>query len=163
MKVISRKDAAAQGIKRYFTGKPCLRGHVAERRVVSRDCVLCRDQRKLHSEQTQPRSYLAHKYRKMRRRITGRAVKSAHLYKGLGIMPREEFLAWAVADSAFKSLWATYQLAGRPMRLSPSIDRIDTQRGYVRGNVQFITHSANSRKAALWKYYGLNPITKAAA
>jgi hypothetical protein len=29
--VISRQEALAQGVKRYFTGKPCCRGHVAER------------------------------------------------------------------------------------------------------------------------------------
>ncbi|QJB21871.1 endonuclease VII [Xanthomonas phage FoX2] len=38
--VISRAEAKAQGLKRYFTGKPCKRGHVVER-LVSGDCVEC--------------------------------------------------------------------------------------------------------------------------
>jgi hypothetical protein len=29
--VISRKEALSKGLKKYFTGKPCKRGHVAER------------------------------------------------------------------------------------------------------------------------------------
>ena len=41
MKIISRKEAKAQGLKRYFTGKPCKYGHVAERTVSSRECLKC--------------------------------------------------------------------------------------------------------------------------
>jgi len=39
--IISRAEARAQGLKRYFTGKPCKRGHVAER-FVSGECVPCK-------------------------------------------------------------------------------------------------------------------------
>src|SRR5580765_3779848 len=39
--VISRQAAKASGLARYFTGIPCSRGHIAERRVRSRTCVLC--------------------------------------------------------------------------------------------------------------------------
>ena len=41
MEIISRKEAKAQGLKRYFTGKPCKYGHVAERRVIGGACVDC--------------------------------------------------------------------------------------------------------------------------
>lgn len=40
MNIISCKEAKAQGLKRYFTGKPCKRGHIAERHV-SGGCVVC--------------------------------------------------------------------------------------------------------------------------
>lgn len=39
--IISRDDARAQGLKRYFTGKPCKRGHIACRFVANNYCVLC--------------------------------------------------------------------------------------------------------------------------
>jgi len=39
--IVSRKDARAAGLKRYFTGKPCKRGHVAERWVSIKACVNC--------------------------------------------------------------------------------------------------------------------------
>jgi hypothetical protein len=42
VKIISRAEAGAKGLKRYFTGKPCLRGHVSERFVRSKDCMQCR-------------------------------------------------------------------------------------------------------------------------
>lgn len=42
---ITRKTATAQGLKRYFTGKPCPRGHVAERLVSGRRCLECSRER----------------------------------------------------------------------------------------------------------------------
>ncbi len=39
--IISRKEAMALGLRRYFTGKPCRRGHITERGVASRSCVAC--------------------------------------------------------------------------------------------------------------------------
>ena len=41
MEVISRKEAKARGLKRYFTGKPCKHGHVSERYTGSGACVEC--------------------------------------------------------------------------------------------------------------------------
>lgn len=41
MKIISRQDALAQGLARYFTGKPCKHGHVAERHTNNRLCLAC--------------------------------------------------------------------------------------------------------------------------
>jgi len=41
MDVISRRDAKAQGLKFYFTGKPCKQGHVAPRYTSGESCTLC--------------------------------------------------------------------------------------------------------------------------
>jgi hypothetical protein len=41
MQIISRAEAKAKGLKRYFTGKPCKHGHVAERQVSNATCVEC--------------------------------------------------------------------------------------------------------------------------
>src|SRR5258708_4810612 len=35
MKIISRNQALALGLKRYFTGKPCKHGHVCERIIIA--------------------------------------------------------------------------------------------------------------------------------
>lgn len=43
--IISRKDALAQGLKRYFTGRPCPLGHVAERYAAGCACVECNNTR----------------------------------------------------------------------------------------------------------------------
>jgi hypothetical protein len=41
MKIISRIEAIALGRKRYYTGKPCKHGHIAERSVVGSGCAAC--------------------------------------------------------------------------------------------------------------------------
>jgi hypothetical protein len=39
--LVTRDQAIASGDKRYFTGKPCSRGHIAERNVSSKGCLEC--------------------------------------------------------------------------------------------------------------------------
>lgn len=39
--VISRKAAHVAGLKRFFTGEPCVHGHVSERYVSSGNCIEC--------------------------------------------------------------------------------------------------------------------------
>lgn len=41
MNVITKEEAKKRGLKRYFTGRPCGRGHIAERQVSSRECCEC--------------------------------------------------------------------------------------------------------------------------
>ena len=41
MDIISRAKAKAAGLKRYFTGKPCKRGHLAQRYVSVGECLEC--------------------------------------------------------------------------------------------------------------------------
>lgn len=42
MKIISKKDAISLGLKRYFTGKPCKRGHISERNTSKSTCLECK-------------------------------------------------------------------------------------------------------------------------
>lgn len=39
--LISRREARARGFIRYFTGKPCKHGHIADRRVSDCACNEC--------------------------------------------------------------------------------------------------------------------------
>jgi 5-methylcytosine-specific restriction endonuclease McrA len=41
VKIVTLEQARAEGLTRYFTGKPCKRGHVSERNVSSRACLIC--------------------------------------------------------------------------------------------------------------------------
>jgi predicted RNA-binding protein YlxR (DUF448 family) len=45
MDIISRKEAKAIGLTRYFTGKPCKHGHVSERHVSHGGCYVCTNER----------------------------------------------------------------------------------------------------------------------
>jgi 5-methylcytosine-specific restriction endonuclease McrA len=39
--IISLGEAKARGLVRYFTGKPCCRGHISERNVARKGCIAC--------------------------------------------------------------------------------------------------------------------------
>jgi hypothetical protein len=39
--IVTRREAFAAGLKRYYTGKPCKRGHIAERCVYTCGCIAC--------------------------------------------------------------------------------------------------------------------------
>lgn len=41
MQTTSRQEAIQKGMTRYYTGKPCVRGHMSMRRVSSMDCIEC--------------------------------------------------------------------------------------------------------------------------
>lgn len=41
MEITTRKEAKARGLKRYFTGKPCKHGHIAEREGIAGNCIPC--------------------------------------------------------------------------------------------------------------------------
>lgn len=43
--IINRQEALSAGLKRYFTGAPCIHGHVAERLVSNMSCMECSQHR----------------------------------------------------------------------------------------------------------------------
>lgn len=45
MEIISRKDAKEKGLKRYYTGNPCVNSHITERYTSSENCVQCASNR----------------------------------------------------------------------------------------------------------------------
>ena len=54
-KIITRKQAIDLGLKKYFTGKECSRGHLSERTVYDKHCILCKKIRqKTHREKRGP-------------------------------------------------------------------------------------------------------------
>jgi hypothetical protein len=45
MEIITRQQAKEQGLSEYFTGKPCVNGHVMPRRVLDTHCRQCKRDR----------------------------------------------------------------------------------------------------------------------
>jgi hypothetical protein len=87
-------------------------------------------------------------YRNMESRCGGIVTGKAHLYKGLDLLPRKDFYEWSLSDKDFNDLYDNWVKSDYCKKLSPSIDRKDTSKGYVLDNIQWITHSENSRKGA---------------
>lgn len=57
MNIITRQEAKAQELTRYFTGKPCVHGHVAERKTANKTCVVCGDLAIAKSKAKKPEKY----------------------------------------------------------------------------------------------------------
>lgn len=91
-----------------------------------------------------PKGFLMRTYRNMQSRVTGVQRKKAHLYLGLPILSRQDFYAWARSSHEFWRLYQQWVKSGYDRRLSPSINRINTDEGYIVSNMEWLTHSVNS-------------------
>jgi len=87
-------------------------------------------------------------YRNMESRAKGIVKKKAHLYEGLEVLPRETFYEWSMSNPGFNNLYEAWVLSGYDKKLSPSIDRKDSNKGYTLENLQWLTHSENSGKTS---------------
>jgi len=95
--------------------------------------------------------YLMRMYRNMKSRVTGVQKLKFHLYQGKEILPKEEFYSWAKSSEKFYQLFSQYVESGRDRKLAPSVDRIDSNKGYTIENMEWVTHSENSRRGATKK------------
>lgn len=59
MSTISRQNAIAQGLPRYFTGEPCKHGHTAARYTANKTCVTCANAKADESKAKNPEKYTA--------------------------------------------------------------------------------------------------------
>ncbi len=93
-------------------------------------------------------------YRNMLSRVRGVQWRKAHLYSGKDILPKDEFYEWSLSDPAFHRLFDDWVASDFDRKLAPSIDRIDSQRGYVVDNMEWVTFSENCRRGGKWRPSG---------
>lgn len=87
-------------------------------------------------------------YRNMLSRVTGIQAAKFHLYRGKSLLPKSEFMEWAINSPEFHALFAAWEASGYDRKLAPSVDRINSSLGYEIGNMEWVTHSENSRRGA---------------
>lgn len=92
---------------------------------------------------------LMRSYRNMLSRISGVQWKKNHLYKGKELLNKEDFYDFSYKDQQFNKLFDEWVISGYQRKLSPSVDRIDSSKGYLIGNIRWITHSENSRLGSI--------------
>ncbi len=95
--------------------------------------------------------FLMRLYRNMKSRITGVQKEKFHLYEGKPLLSKEAFYAWAKNDMRFRNLFEFYTQSGYDRKLAPSVDRVDSSKGYVLENMEWVTHSENSRRGSISK------------
>lgn len=102
------------------------------------------------------KGFLMRLYRNMLSRVAGVQKKKHHLYIDKTLLEKETFYKWAISNTDFLALFEAYQRSGFERKLAPSVDRIDSKIGYELTNMEWVTHSENSRRGALSKQRKLN-------
>lgn len=165
--LLTFKEAQKTGAIRYFTGKPCLQGHVSERYVSSKRCIMC-DQARYEALHSTPewkaralssaarwRKKNPERYRECRARWIADPRKTmlyASKYRA-----RKRGLEWDLRLDDIKMptdgrcpVFGTALVVVRGRKVgpnSPSLDRIDSSRGYVPDNIRVISYRANTLKS----------------
>lgn len=111
---------------------------------------------------TNPERYLKHRYYAIKYRCnakyTSRRIKGKkyhNSYYGMEYLSFEEWLQWCnQSKKTFMSLWLQWVESGYKNSLAPSIDRIDNSKGYIIGNLQWLTKQGNSNKYLNEKWGG---------
>lgn len=98
------------------------------------------------------RGFLMRAYRNMQSRITGVQKAKHHLYKDKYILERETFYNWSMHDDSFNVIFDAWEKLGYPRKLTPSVDRIKSSEGYDLNNMEWITHSENSRRGSISRH-----------
>lgn len=98
-----------------------------------------------------PKGFLMRMYRNMQSRIEGVQWMKKHLYEGKELLSREDFYNWAEGSEKFLELYYQYKFSDYDRKLAPSVDRIDSSRGYTLDNMEWVTHSENSRRGSISK------------
>jgi len=95
------------------------------------------------------KGFLMRKYRNMQSRVSGIQKEKYHLYKGICLLDRQSFYKWATSHKDFRRLFKAWVKSGYERKLCPSVNRIDPRKGYELSNMEWITHSENSRLGSI--------------
>ncbi|SRR6266496_494154 len=89
--------------------------------------------------------FLMRLYRNMQSRILGIQKEKIHLYKNKSLLEREDFYKWALESKDFEKLFSAWEKNCYDRKLTPTVDRINSSKGYELDNMRWLTHSENSR------------------
>lgn len=97
------------------------------------------------------KGFLVRTYRNMLSRVSGVTKHKNHLYLGLEILDKHDFYMWSLLNVNFQELYKNWKENGYIRTLTPSIDRIDSSIGYLKGNIRWVTFTENCKQGALSK------------
>lgn len=175
-----RKEAIRMGANAYFTGRPCSHGHVSHRYTKTGQCSKCAnsDAERRASNDSRPadvaaiaRAKTLKKWNASPRAYTMKlrwkeadpkwawavsAVGGMRIrgkQSGVPVEVDKEYLYAILTDTC--PVFGTpfvFLGAGRVHNESPTVDRLDPAKGYIRGNIVVISQRANAIKSnAGWR------------
>lgn len=96
------------------------------------------------------KGFLVRLYDNMSQRIKGNQKKS-NLYIGKEIVSKQDFYNWANNNNDFDILFEQWKESNYDRKFTPSIDRINSNKGYTFDNMEWVTHSENSRRSSEYR------------
>ena len=142
MRILTRRQAREEGLRKYFTGIPCKRGHVAIRYTMNGSCYACTlaNQFKMSRRQDQRHTMV----RRAEYRAKAKGLPFNITYQDITIpddcpcchvrlVPKHERLLH-MKTGAFDT---------------PSLDRKVPNLGYVRGNIGVLCMACNAKKSGI--------------
>lgn len=155
--LITKKEAIEKGYTFYYTGKPCKHGHISERLVKGGACRTCKNlygeqYKKENSEKVKEsiRKCYKKKYTTEKRRQSYIKNAETELLNRAKFRSRRDCLEFNLERSDIvipkfcPVLGIEIDFSNR--KSSPSLDRIDNTKGYIKGNICVISNHANRLK-----------------
>jgi hypothetical protein len=97
------------------------------------------------------KGFLVRLYRNMQSRVTGVQKLKAHLYVGKSLLDRDEFYDWSIGNPKFHALFSEWESSNYERKLAPSVDRIDSSKGYTISNMEWVTFTENCKRGVASK------------
>lgn len=121
--LLSRADAVAAGLKRYFTGKPCKNAHISQRKVHNRHCVQCANEEAVATRIAEPARVRERDAAWRRANPERMAVNGKRYYDANTAKRLEGQRRWREANRAYikavyennKDRWRIYQATRRAL------------------------------------------------
>ena len=127
----TRADAIAQGAEFYFTGKPCKNGHLVPRHA-SGNCPECLKD----AHERRQTDYRAWMFNAKKANAKKKGIDFTITIDDVAIPDKCPVLGIDLNKAVRSGLTDN----------APTIDRIDSSKGYTTGNIAVISHKANRKK-----------------
>jgi hypothetical protein len=83
----------------------------------------------------------------MKKRVQGKH-RYPQLYKDKPLIAKEVFLNWAKNHPSFLVLYKRWAMCDFDIKLTPSVNRINSKKGYTLDNMEWVTFSQNCALAS---------------
>lgn len=151
----TRREAILLEVDKYFDGKPCKKGHIAEKSVNGYACCEChREACNRYTQTEEQRQKRVARYRRIHQENPW-----VHAFNRARERAKRKGIEFSVSIDDVQKVWPKdgkcpilgIKLIPRILMKdgtksktnSPSLDRLDSSKGYVKGNIAVISTRAN--------------------